>query len=93
MMDTFLLKLTQFEKTGSISINFLSLENLTINFHFRKNKSITFFVTFTILLFDSRVCLPFNNGNELNLKINRKSNRETSKLSENKFSLKKISNT
>ena len=32
MMDTFLLKLTQFEKTGSIGINFLSLGNLITNF-------------------------------------------------------------
>ena len=35
MMDTFLLKLTQFEKTGSIGKIFISLENLIINFHFR----------------------------------------------------------
>ena len=68
MMDTFLLKLTQFEKTGSIRTTFISLGNLIIYFHFRNQKSITFFVTFTFLLFDSGVCLPFNNVNALNLK-------------------------
>ena len=35
MMDTFLLKLTQFEKTGSIGITFFSLGNLIIIFHFQ----------------------------------------------------------
>ena len=65
MLDTFSLKSSQFEKTGSI---LFSLRNLIINFHFRNQKSITFFVTFTLLLFDSGVCLPFNNGNALNLK-------------------------
>ena len=35
MMNTFLLKLTQFEKTGSIGETFISLGNLIINFHFR----------------------------------------------------------
>ena len=35
MMDTLLLKLTQFEKTGSIGKTLSSLENLKINFHFR----------------------------------------------------------
>ena len=39
-----------------------------IIFHFRNQKSITFFVTFTNLLIDSRLCLPFSNGNALNLK-------------------------
>ena len=34
MMDTFLLKLTQFEKNGLIGKTFISLENLIINFHF-----------------------------------------------------------
>ena len=32
LKDTFLLKLTQFEKTGSIGITFISLENLINNF-------------------------------------------------------------
>ena len=59
-MDTLLLKLTQYEKTGSIGFTFISLENLIINFHVRNQKSITFFVTFTLLLFDSGVCLPLN---------------------------------
>ena len=52
------------------------------------------FVTFTISLFDSGVCLPFNKGNELNLKRNHKSNLEKVNLSLNKpqdFSWKKSS--
>ena len=73
-MDTFLLQLT----------DTFSLGNLIINFHFRNRKSITFFVTITLLLFDSGICLPFNNGNALNLK-NHKPNRERSKLSVSKF--------
>ena len=35
MMDTFLLKLTQFEKTGSIGKTFISLGYMIINFHFQ----------------------------------------------------------
>ena len=35
MLDTILLKLTQFEKTGSIDKTFISLGNLIINFHLR----------------------------------------------------------
>ena len=41
-MATFLLKLTQFEKTGSSRKTIISLGNLIINFHFRNQKSITF---------------------------------------------------
>ena len=41
-------------------------------------------MTFTLLLFDSGICLPFKKGNEANLK-NQKSNHEKSKLSENTF--------
>ena len=85
MMDTLMLKLTQFEKTGPTGITFISLGSQIINFHFQNQKSITFFVTFTLLLFDSGVCLPFNNGNGLNFKRNHKSNREISKLSVNKI--------
>ena len=76
------LKLFQFvennliEKTGSIRKNFISVGYLIILFHFRNQKSITFFVTFTLLLFDSGVYFPFSNGNALNLKMNHKSNRE-----------------
>ena len=73
----FLLKLTKFEKTGSIGKTFISLGNLTTNFHFQNKKLITFFVTFTILLFDSGVCLPFNNRNALKLK--NKSQEKTAK--------------
>ena len=36
MMGNFLLKLTQFEKTGSIQKTFFSLGNLITNFHFQK---------------------------------------------------------
>ena len=79
-MDNFSLKVTQFEKTGSIGKTFISLGNLIINLHFRNQKSITFFVTFTLLLFDSGVCLPFNKRNELNLKRNHKPNREKTKI-------------
>ena len=40
-----------------------------------------FFGTFTLFLFDSGVCLPLSNRNELNLKRNHhKSNREKSNL-------------
>ena len=35
MADTFLLKLTQFEKTASIGKTFISLGNLIIKFQFR----------------------------------------------------------
>ena len=35
MMKTFVLKLTQIEKTGSIGETFISMGNLIINFHFR----------------------------------------------------------
>ena len=38
MMDTFLLKLTQFEKTGSIRTTFISLGNLIILFPFSKSE-------------------------------------------------------
>ena len=65
IMVNFLLQLTQLEKTGSIGKTFISPGNLIINFHFRNKKSITFFMTFLFLLFDSGVCLPFDNGNAL----------------------------
>ena len=48
-----LTKLTQFEKTRSIGKLTISQENLKIRFHFRKQKSITFFVAFILSLFDS----------------------------------------
>ena len=35
MMDTFMLKLTQIEKTESIGKTFISLGNLIVNFDFR----------------------------------------------------------
>ena len=85
LMDTYLLKTTQFKKTGSKGKTFISLRTLIINFHFRNEKPTTFFVNYTLLLFDSGVCLPFNNRNAMNLKINHKSNREKLKLSVYKF--------
>ena len=44
MMDTFVLKLNQVKKTGSIGKTIISLGNLIINFQFRNQKSIIFFV-------------------------------------------------
>ena len=81
-MDTFLLKITPFEKTGSIGKTFISLGNLIINFHLRNKKSITFFVPNRILLFDSGDCLPFNNRKALNYK---KSNRAKIKIEREQF--------
>ena len=57
--STFLIKLTQIEKTGSLSKVFI------LNSTFEK-RSITF------LLFDSRICLPYGKRNELNLEKNLK---------------------
>ena len=85
MMATFLIKLTLFKKTGILSKIIISLRKLTIKFHVRNQKSITFFAPFTFLLFDSRVCFPFNKGNEVKLKRNQKSNREKVNLSLNQF--------
>ena len=86
MMDTFMLKPTQFKKTGSICTTFISLGNLIIKFHFQNQKSITFFVTFTLFLFDRGACIPFNNGNALNLKKKSKVKpQKKSKLIVNKF--------
>ena len=76
MINKFLNKLPQFEKTV-----FIPLRNLKNNVHFRNKESIKFFVTLTRLLFDTGVLLPFSNENELNLKRNQKSNHEKSKLS------------
>ena len=65
------IKTTQLEKTGSIDNFSIPLRNLQI-------KTITCFVTFTLLLFLSGVGISFNNGNELNLKRNEKWNLEKS---------------
>ena len=54
MIDTFLIKLTQFEKTKSIGTIFIPLGSPEIEIR-SKLKSITFFVTLTLLLFKSRV--------------------------------------
>ena len=42
-------------------------------------------MTFTIVLFDSGVCRPFNKENKMIFKRNQMSNREKAKLSVNKF--------
>ena len=54
MSHNFFIKLTQFEKTGSMRKDYKNL--------------ITLFKIFTFLLFDSGVCSPFNKGNEMNFK-------------------------
>ena len=59
MIDSFSLKLTQFEKTRSINKTLFSPGNLIITFHFRNWKPITFYVAFTLLLIDRGVYLPF----------------------------------
>ena len=56
MIITVLMKLTQFEKTGSMGKIFIPLGNLIIKFNFQNWKPITFIV---FLTFDSAVCLPF----------------------------------
>ena len=43
MMNTFLLKLTQFEQTGSTDKNFISLGNLIFHFHFRTIRDLYYF--------------------------------------------------
>ena len=65
---TFSIKLTQFEKNGSTGIVFNSLGNLKIKFYFCNQKSIAWFMKFTLLLFYSRVSHSFNTENYLNLK-------------------------
>ena len=56
-----------------------------MKFKFLNQKSMTFFVTFTILLLDNRVCLPLNKVNELNLKKNQNSYRKKSNYKLNNF--------
>ena len=68
----------------------------------RQSGAITFFMTFILFLFDSRVFLPSNKENEVNLnntlayrkgKKNQNSNREKSKLSENTEAKSRFANT
>ena len=75
----FLINITQFEKTGSISK--ISLGNYfnSIFEIISMELFLTFFVTLTLSLFDSGVRLPLNKRNELNLK-NQKSNRKKIKF-------------
>ena len=82
MIDHYVIKLTQFEKTGSIDKFLLQLGNLIIKFHCRNKKLITFLVAFKFQLFDSGVCLPFSKENKVHLK-NQKSNCKKSNLSVN----------
>ena len=58
MIGTFVLKLTQIKKTGSIGKLFIPLENVQSKIHFRNKKLFKVFPTFRLLLFDSGVCLP-----------------------------------
>ena len=67
-----MIKVTQFETTGSLGKVFILLGNLISKFYLQNKKSIMF------LTFDSKVCLPFTEQIELNLKINQKSNRKKS---------------
>ena len=53
---------------------------MIIKFHFQNYKLITFFVTFTVLLFDNGVCLSFNNGTVLNLNRNQTAIREAKNI-------------
>ena len=53
------------EKTGSIDNTCIPLEIQENKVHIWNYKSLNFFVTFAILLFDSGVCLPFDKENEL----------------------------
>ena len=50
LIDTFLLKVTQYEKTGSISKLFISLGDLIIKFHLRTSVDHVFrdFYTFAV---------------------------------------------
>ena len=54
---TFLMKLIQFEKNGSRRKIFILLGDLNFKFHFKNYNLFTFFVTFTLLLFDSALRL------------------------------------
>ena len=78
-----MMKLTQFKKIGSISKISIPLGNLKIESTFETSQSR--FYDFTLLLFDSWVCLLFNKENDLNLKRNQKLNREISDLNLNKI--------
>ena len=71
MMDIFLLKLTQFEKTGLRRNTFISLGNLILIF-ILEIRSRSRSPGFTLLMFNSGVCLPLNNENALSLTRNHK---------------------
>ena len=85
MGNNFQIKFTQIEKTVSTSKLFISLGILKIKLYFETRSWSHVFVTFTILLFDSGVCLPFNQESELNLKRNQNSNRKKSKFQPGKI--------
>ena len=71
LFENFLTKQTQFEKTGSYGHFLIPLKTLKIN----NRNSFTFFVRFSLLLFDKGVCLLCNKIYETSLKTNQKSNR------------------
>ena len=92
MIDPAMIKSMNYDhiekKTGTIGNIFISPGDLKTKLHFRNYNSITFFGTFILLLFDRGFFFPLNKANELNLRMNQKSNREKVHLSL-KFFLKK----
>ena len=57
MIDTFLIKITQLEKLDQKASFFNPLGNLYNELHFGNWQSFKFFLTFTLFLFASGVCL------------------------------------
>ena len=57
------------DRAGSIGDVFIPL---SVQKTFETQKLLKFFVTFSNLLVDSGICLPFNKQNEVNLKRNHK---------------------
>ena len=64
MIDTVLIQLTQFEKTGSIFSVFIPMKTPSTKIHFQNKKTIRFSATLCINV-DSGICLPFNKAKEL----------------------------
>ena len=62
MIDTFLIELIQFDKTGLIGKVFIPLDNQKIK-SLSKPEFDHVFRELTLLLFDSGVCLPFHDRN------------------------------
>ena len=75
MIDTLVIKTTQFEKTGSIDEFFISLGNLKkLNSTKKKQEVPHVFRDLHFLLSHIGVRLPFSKRNEQNLVLNQKSN-------------------